>query len=81
MRMCAVELPQGGLRYLRRSRSGIERSHTTAHSETQLHTTSDWEFNSRRTTKALGGEILMNAGFNYEISEQQSLVCAMRQPT
>lgn len=63
----------GGLDIFGEVGAGLERSHTTAHSETQLHTTSDWEFNSRRTTKTLGGEILMNAGFNYEISEQQSL--------
>lgn len=63
----------GGLDIFGEVGVGLNRSHTTAHSETQLHTTSDWEFNSRRTTKTLGGEILMNAGFNYEISEKQSL--------
>ena len=63
----------GGLDIFGEVGVGLNRSHTTAHSETQLHTTSDWEFNSRRTTNTLGGEILMNAGFNYEISEQQSL--------
>ena len=63
----------GGLDIFGEVGAGIERSHTSTHSETQLHTTGEWEFNSRRTTNTNGGEILMNAGFNYEISEQQSL--------
>lgn len=63
----------GGLDIFGEVGVGLNRSHTTAHSETQLHTTSDWEFNSRRTTNANSGDILLNTGFNYEISEKQSL--------
>lgn len=63
----------GGLDIFGEVGVGLNRSHTTGHSETQLHTTSDWEFNSRRTTNANSGDILLNTGFNYEISEKQSL--------
>ena len=63
----------GGLDIFGEVGVGVDRSRITAHSETQLHTTSEWEFNSRRTANTNGGSILLNTGFNYEISEQQSL--------
>ena len=63
----------GGLDIFGEVGVGVERSRITAHSETQRHTTSEWEFNSRRTANTNGGSILLNTGFNYEISEQQSL--------
>lgn len=62
----------GGLDIFGEVGMAYSRSHTKYHSETQLNTTNNFDYNTRRTTNYNSGKILLNTGFNYEISEQQS---------
>lgn len=62
----------GGLDIFGEVGMAYNRSHTKYHSETQLNTTNNFDYNTRRTTNYNSGKILLNTGFNYEISEQQS---------
>lgn len=62
----------GGLDIFGEVGMAYSRSHIKYHSETQLNTTNNFDYNTRRTTNYNSGKILLNTGFNYEISEQQS---------
>lgn len=62
----------GGLDIFGEAGFGNEKSHSTGHSLTQLSTTNRWEFKNNRTSKTNGGEVLLNAGFNYEVDDHQS---------
>lgn len=62
----------GGLDIFGEVGVGNEKSHSTSHSLTQLNTTNNWEFRNNRTSNINGGEVLLNAGFNYEVDDHQS---------